>query len=208
MKLQEKIQILSVLLGSGLLVSSCFNGAQAQSSVNLKKGQLQQAGWHKSALQVQIIDDSPIVNDLRRPAAQDRGFEIPIGAPGGGNRIPEGGIPLGSGPTSVRMSPNALPTAGFGSNIPARGILPVNGLQQAKMGGLGNKFNTPAPKSASTGVSARPLLGKPSQAARAVPASGPASYGNSYGPSGASVGGGGGSSSSTSVRATLLGRGK
>lgn len=205
MKLQVKIQYLSVLLGSGLLVSSCFSAAQAQNSVNLKKGQLQQAGWHKSALQVQIIDDSPIVNDLRRAPSQDRGYEIPIGSPGGGNRIPEGGIPLGNGPSAVRISPSSLPSAGFGSNIPARGILPAGNLQQAKMGGLGNKY-AEQQKAANTGVSARPLLGKPSHAARAVPASGPASYSNSYGPSGGSaVGGGGGSSSSSDVRGKLLG---
>ena len=198
----HKIYLASFLSICAFAVQAGFSEAKAQ-SVNIKRGQLQQAGWYKSNLQVQIVDDGPIVNDMRRAPAQDRGFEIPIGAPTGGNRIPEGGIPLGSGPAAVRMAPNTLPTAGFGSNITARGIMAPNNLQQAKMGGLGDKY-AQQQKSASTNTSARPLLGKPTAAARAVPAAGPASYSNSYGGGGAAVGTGGGSSSS--VRGKLLGK--
>lgn len=181
--------------------------ARAQQSVNLKKGQLQQASWYKSPLQVQILDDGPKVNDYRQAPANDPGYNIPIAPIGNnGGRIPEGGLPFqtGSGPVMARMGQNTLPQSGFGpSNIPARGMGPAGALPQTKMGGLGAQYAASQQKT-NTGVSARPLLNKPAAGARAVAT--PASYGSSYG----SGSGGGyssaGPSASTAVRAKLLGK--
>ncbi|MBK8223441.1 MAG: hypothetical protein IPK73_20710 [Candidatus Obscuribacter sp.] len=202
-----KMKYVPVLGAALALVLSCGSEAKAQGSVNLKKGQLQQAGWHKSPLQVQILDDGPVVKDYRTAPANDQGFNIPIAPVGnGGGRIPEGGLPFqtGSGPVMPRMQQSSLPQAGFGTNIPARGMGPAMALPQAKMGGLGNQYANQ--QKAATNVAARPVgLGKPASGMRAAAA--PASYGSSYGGSGG--GGsysGGGSSSSTSVRAKLLGK--
>ena len=174
----------------------------------MKKGALQQSTWYKSNMQVQIVDDGPVVHDYRTAPKNDPGWQIPIGPAGGDNgRIPEGGIPVGGdgGPRQMRIAPNSLPQSGFGgSNIPARGMGPANALPSTKMGGLGNAGQQ---QKTSTGVSARPI-GRPQTVSQMA---GPASYGNNYGGgSGPAYGGGGNSSTSTNVsgklRSSLLGK--
>jgi hypothetical protein len=196
--------LLTISAALALVLNTALTGAaNAQNSVNVKKGQLQQTGWYKSNMQVQIVDDGPVVHDYRTAPANDPGFQIPIGPAGSNNgRIPEGGIPLGGdGPRMPRIERNNLPQSGFGpSNIPARGMGPATALPGTKMGGLGNKPQTGGPQ-ATTGVSARPLLHPQTTSQVASPAS----YGGSGGGQGVSYGGGGNSSTSLGVRAKLLG---
>jgi len=198
-----------MLITVGAIAALCLNTftteAKAQgSSVNVKKGQLQQTGWYKSNMQVQIVDDGPIVHDYRTAPSNDPGYQIPIGPAGANNgRIPEGGIPLGDGgPRQMRLERNTLPQSGFGpSNIPARGMGPANALPQTKMGGLGGNGSSGQQKT-TTGTSARPI-GRPSTVSASA---GPAAYGSNYGGGqGANYGGGGSSSTSLGVRAKLLG---
>jgi len=194
------------LIAASAVMALCLNAftseAQAQ-SVNVKKGQLEHATWYKSNMQVQIVDDGPIVHDYRQGPQNDPGFQIPIGPAGANNnRIPEGGIPLGDGPRQVRMERSALPQSGFGaSNIPARGMGPAVALPGTKMGGLGGQGGGGGQKS-TTGVSARPISRPGTTSAAASPAAYTGGYGSG---GGANYGGGGGGSSSTSVRAKLLG---
>lgn len=208
MKLEVINKKYLIVLGACLAALSISDAAYAQGSVNLKKGQLQQAGWYKSPLQVQILDDGPKVADYRTAPSNDNGFNIPIAPMGNnGGRIPEGGLPFqtGSGPVQVRMQQNTLPQSGFGgSNIPARGMGPMTALPGTKMGGLGAQYANQ--QKANTQVSARPVgLGKPSMVgAKAAPVA--ASYGGSYGAGAGGGYSGGGSSTSTSVRAKLLGK--
>lgn len=201
------LTVLGAVLGLAVF-SQVEASAQNAGSINIKKNQLQQAGWHKSPLQVQILDDGPVIKDYRTAPASDQGYNIPLAPTGNnGGRIPEGGLPFntGSGPVTPRIQTPNLPQAGFGSNIPARGMGPATALPGVKMGGLGNQY-AQQQQSKST-VAARPVgLGKPASGMRAAAA--PASYGSSYGGSGGGGGyyGGGGSSSSTAVRAKLLGK--
>jgi hypothetical protein len=195
-----------LLVAVSAVVALCLNSfgsaANAQGSVNVKKGQLQQTGWYKSNMQVQIVDDGPVVHDYRTAPANDPGFQIPVGPAGANNgRIPEGGIPLGDagGPRMPRIERNTLPQSGFGSsNIPARGMGPATALPGTKMGGLGNQG---AQQKTSTGVAARPI-GRPQTVSQVAS---PASYGGSGGGQGVNYGGGGSSSTSLGVRAKLLG---
>lgn len=207
MKLMTGSKYLMVA-GAVLASLSLCEEAKAQNSVNLKKGQLQQAGWYKSPLQVQILDDGPKVSDYRTAPSNDNGYNIPIAPMGNnGGRIPEGGMPFqtGSGPVQARMQQSALPQSGFGgSNIPARGMGPAMALPAAKMGGLGAQYANQ--NKASTNVNARPVgLGKPAAVtAKSAPTA--ASYGGSYGAGSGGGYGGSGGSTSTAVRAKLLGK--
>src|SRR5476651_2084808 len=113
----------SAVLALGL--NTFASEAKAQTSVNVKHGQLEHATWYKSNTQLQIVDDGPIVHDYRTAPKNDPGFQVPIGPVGNNSgQIPEGGMPLGGdGPRAVRMEQNSLPKSGFGpSNIPARGM--------------------------------------------------------------------------------------
>jgi len=191
-----------ILVGVSAVMALCLNtfGSEAKAqSVNVKKGQLEHTTWYKSNMQVQIVDDGPIVHDYRQAPAKDPGFQIPIGPAGANsNQIPEGGIPLGDGPRQVRMEHSALPQSGFGSsNIPARGMGPASNLPATKMGGMGGNGG---PKTG-TGTSAR-AIGRPGITSQAAS---PAAYSGGGGSAGPTYGGGGSSSSSTSVRAKLLG---
>lgn len=205
MKLNNSGWMPVALAATAFALTSFTSQAQAQGSVTLKKGQLQQAGWYKSAPQIQIVDDGPIVHDYRTAPQQDQGFQIPIGPAGNNGRIPEGGIPLGSGQNMVRMAPSTLPQAGFGTNIPASGMGPARALPSTKMGNLGNQYA--AQQQANERVSARPIgLGRPVSAqAGPARAASPASYGGGYG-TGAGGYSGGGGGANTSVRAKLLGK--
>lgn len=207
----KKHKFYLVMTTGALVLSALTSSAQAQSpSVSLKKGQLQQAGWYKSAPQVQIVDDGPVVHDYRTAPHEDQAYQIPIGPAGTSGRIPEGGIPLGNGgPQMMRMAPNSLPQSGFGTNMPARGMGPARALPGTEMGQLGKQYAAEQRRSAQNNVSARPIgLGRGNSAAAApnrMASSSPASYGAAY------HGSGGGyqapsSSSSASVRAKLLGK--
>lgn len=205
--LKNRYFYLAALTAGAFALTAVTSAGHAQNgTVNLKKGQLQQAGWHKSNLQIQIVDDGPIVNDLRRAPQEDRGYQIPIGPAGGGNRIPEGGIPLGSGPVQMRVAPNSLPQAGFGSNIPANGMGPARALPGTEMGQLGKQYAAEQKRNSQNNVSARPIgLGRPASAAAAPNRiASPASYGPAY----KSSGGGyvAQQSSSASLRGKLLGK--
>lgn len=116
-----------------LALLGCANPASAQQSVTLRKGQLQQAGWFKAPLNVQITDERPRVRDLRHGDEEAQDFVIPIGpVPGsssGGNH-------------SVRMMSNHLTPSGFQTNISAqKNVRPLN---QVKMGGLTPTAAAPA----------------------------------------------------------------
>ncbi len=204
---------LTALAAVAAFVCSASNGASAQnSSVTMKKGQLQQAGWFKSAPQIQIVDDGPVVHDLRTAPAQDQSYQLPIGPAGANGRIPEGGIPLGNGggPMQMRVAPNNLPQAGFSSNVPARGMGPARALPGTEMGQLGKQYAADQRRAAQSSVSARPIGRRSGQSAVAAPnriASPAAAYSGGY----QSSGGGyvaPSSSSSTSLRGVLLGKGK
>lgn len=197
---------LAALTAGAFALTAVTSAGHAQGTVNLKKGQLQQAGWHKSALQVQIVDDGPIVHDYRTAPQEDKPYQIPIGPAGGGGRIPEGGIPLGNGgPQQMRVAPNALPQASFGTNMPARGMAPARALPGTEMGQLGKQYAAEQRRSQNN-VSARPIgLGRPVSAAAAPNRiASPASYGPAY----KSSGGGyvAQQSTSASLRGKLLGK--
>jgi hypothetical protein len=206
MKSENKRWIFVVVSAVLALCLNTFSSeAKAQTSVNVRKGQLEHATWYKSNTQLQIVDDGPIVHDYRTAPKNDPGFQIPIGPTGnGGGQIPEGGIPLGGdGPRQARMEQSSLPRSGFGpSNIPSRGMGPMNALPGTKMGGLGGNGASGAGNHATTGVSARPILHPGINSATASPAA----YNGSYsGAPAANYGGGGGGSSSSDVRGKLLG---
>ncbi len=204
MKSENKRWILMTMSAALALCLSTFSSAaNAQNSVNVKKGQLQQSTWYKSNMQVQIVDDGPVVHDYRTAPKNDPGFQIPIGPVGSNDgRIPEGGIPLGGdGPRTPRIERSNLPQSGFGpSNIPARGMGPATALPGTKMGGLGGA-GKPQGNQTSTGVSARPIGRSPITSQSASPAA----YSGGGGGQGVSYGGGGNSSTSLGVRAKLLG---
>lgn len=128
-----------------LALLSCANPAGAQQSVTLRKGQLQQAGWYKAPLNVQITDERPRVSDFRHGEEAEQNFVIPLG--------PVPGSPSG-GNQSVRMLSNHLTPSGFQTNISAqKNVRPLN---QVKMGGL-----TPAAASARPIGSSRAPVTKP-----------------------------------------------
>ncbi|MBP9091872.1 hypothetical protein KBI23_12680 [bacterium] len=117
-----------------LALLSCTNPAGAQQSVTLRKGQLQQAGWFKAPLNVQITDERPRVRDLRHADEAEQNFVIPIGP-----------VPSSSsgGNQSVRMMSNHLTPSGFQTNISAqKNVRPLN---QVKMGGLTPAAAPPRP---------------------------------------------------------------
>ena len=118
--------IRAIVLAIVGLTVSCNCEAQAQNqSVTLKRDALQQVEPFHARKQVQIIDESPIVTDLRRAPQQDV-YNIEVG-PG----------PAGQAPRvfSIKAGgPGSLPFAGTTSNIPAGGMRPVGNLPSTKMG--------------------------------------------------------------------------
>ena len=102
----------------------CSGAAHAQ-SITIQKGALQQAEHHTSRRQIQIIDESPIVHDLRRAPQQDI-YNVEIG-PGPAAQAPRVFTIKSSGPGS-------LPFAGTTSNIPAGGMRPTSNLSPTTMG--------------------------------------------------------------------------
>jgi len=211
-KIYERNCKLNLAMLATLAAFVCSAGsAKAQnSSVTMKKGQLQQAGWFKSAPQIQIVDDGPVVHDLRTAPAQDQSYQLPIGPAGSNGRIPEGGIPLGNGggPMQMRVAPNNLPQAGFQSAIPARGMGPARALPGTEMGQLGKQYAAEQRRNAQSSVSARPIGRHNAPSATAAPnrIASPSAYTGGYGNGGGYVAPS--SSSSTSTRAVLLGKGK
>lgn len=116
-----------------LALLGCANPASAQQSVTFRKGQLQQAGWFKAPLNVQITDERPRVRDLRHADEPEQNFVIPIGP------VPSSSS---SGNQSVRMMSNHLTPSGFQTNISAqKNVRPLN---QVKMGGLTPTAASPA----------------------------------------------------------------
>ncbi len=118
----KSLTTLAALAALGLL--NCAP-AEAQQTVTLRKNQLQQVGWFKAPLNVQITDERPHVSDLRRADEGPQNFVIPVGP---------GPTAKASGNQGVRMMSNHLTPSGFQTNISAAN--PVRQLSPAKMGGL------------------------------------------------------------------------
>src|SRR5208283_1552020 len=70
---------LALLTVAFILAVCCPSQARAQgTSVTLHQGQLHQAGWHKTPLQIQILDERPRVKDLRTPEPAPDQYVMPI----------------------------------------------------------------------------------------------------------------------------------
>jgi len=108
-----------------LIVFFAANPVGAQNSITYKKGQLEQVKSYTSRPILQIVNEEPIVHDLRHGAEPAPNYIIPL-------------TPLpGATSASTKMlqvSPSRLSAAGFQTNIGAR--QPVRALNQVKMGGL------------------------------------------------------------------------
>jgi hypothetical protein len=150
-----------------LLLLSCTDPpAQAQTSVTLKKGQLEQVKQFQARREYQIIDESPVVKDLRQPKESGPNYVINVG-PG----------PTSSAPGTVVLTPerNNLAPSGFQTQIPARGFSKP-GLAPATMGG--HAPTDAVARAGKQGGGTRPLMSTSGKVAQQSPptATAPASY--------------------------------
>lgn len=177
-----KVLPLLLLLSVGLSNSQAL--AQGGGGYKIRKDALEKVQWYHAPREIQILDDRPVINDMRggQPSSM-----APSAAPMSLN-----GTPLNAAP---------LPKSGFGaSNIP------IGGFAAGKPLPAGSSTNMLAGKMAKPQAMGRPgsLLKstRGSQAAMQPMSAGPArtaTYGGSYSaPSGGGMGGGS-TQSSTSV---------
>ena len=122
--------VASFITCAGLQPAHAQYAANSGGSIKIKKDALEQVTWFKGRRHIQIVDESAVVSDLRR--AKDNGvIEVNIPpAPKGSSAmstIPAGGLKL-PGAGTILVSLPALPSAGFGSNIPALGVAPSKSL--------------------------------------------------------------------------------
>jgi hypothetical protein len=107
----------------------CAGAASAQNqTVTIHKDALQKVEPYHARRQIQIIDESPIVSDLRRAPQQPDQFNIQIG-PG----------PAAQAPRIITIKaggPGSLPFAGTTSNIPSGGMRAPGNLAPTHMGVL------------------------------------------------------------------------
>lgn len=130
-----------------LVVIVLLLGSSSQAfAQQVNKKALEKANWYSSPREFQIIDDRPVVKDLREPS-QPAGT-VDLGSPAGGaqaganSTIPAGGLHLG--PPSVRAASDGLPRSAFGSNIPSGGLAPAGGLPSAGTRSYASSLSAPA----------------------------------------------------------------
>lgn len=125
----------AVALGLSLVVCVVSAGAQHGSNaksvgVKVDRDNLPQVTPYRSPLQVDIVDDGPIIKDRRRRAVNQQ-YQIQIEplAPEESQttvfRVPgssgNGGTARGGAPGTITLDPLQPPPATFGTNIPAGG---------------------------------------------------------------------------------------
>lgn len=149
-----KLYIAALSTGAALVLSAATSAGHAQGSFTIKKNQLEQVSPFKARQQVQIVDESPIVTDVRRRPEAEKNYQINIPA------LSSGGPSVGSGSGVVTLNPTSrnLPSASFGSNIPAGGTGVSRSLPGVEQGHLGKQMAAEARAIKSTSV--RPI-GKP-----------------------------------------------
>lgn len=146
-----KLYLAALYTGAALVLSAATSAGYAQGSFTIKKNQLDPATPFKARQQLQIVDESPIVTDVRRKQEPEKSYQINIPASssiGGG----AGGV--------VTLNPTSrnLPAAGFSSNIPAGGTGINRNLPGVEQGHLGKQMAAEAKAIKATSV--RPI-GKP-----------------------------------------------
>jgi hypothetical protein len=197
----NKLALLAI--SSGAVVASTISPALAGPAV--RQDAMERSRFYNAPREIQILDERPVVRDFREAPSAVPSFQLPPGPQGGGNVLPQGGLPLGNAGfrTPQSSSPIGLPRADFGhaqSNIPSslgapRGL--PKGTQTGVMG------NLPAPK---LGARPAPPMARNPVAAAPVRQAAPQqmmSYGPGYG-SAPSVGSANASRSSTNLRGSLL----
>ncbi len=155
------------------LMASAFAPAQAQNSVTLKRDQLETVRPFQARRQIQIIDESPEVKDLRRPKETGPNYVINVG-PGPASASSGGTVVL----TPERSS---LTPAGFQSQIPAAGFSKP-GLTPVTLGGHAPTGD--AARGGKPGGGARPLMSTSGKLTAQLPptASAPLVYRKTEGP--------------------------
>ncbi len=145
-----KLYIAALSTGAALVLSAATSAGHAQGSFTVKKNQLEQVSPFKARQQVQIVDESPIVTDVRRKPEAEKNYQINIPALSGGGS--SGGV------VTINPTSRNLPSASFGSNIPAGGTGVNRNLPGVEQGHLGKQMAAEA--NAIKATSVRPI-GKP-----------------------------------------------
>lgn len=175
-----KLYLAALSTGAALVLSAATCAGYAQGGFTIKKNQLEQVTPYKARQQVQIVDETPIVTDVRRKQEPEKSYQINIPA------LSTGGT---GGVVTLNPTSRNLPSAGFNSNIPAGGTGVNRNLPGVEQGHLGKQMAADAKAMKSTAVR---QIGKPgSKPAIAAPQistpSSPAAY-SSYKTSGGSAG--------------------
>ena len=173
---------------------------------------LEKVRWYNAPRQIQILNEDPVVKDLRTADQPARTIEIQL-APvprqaGAAATLSPGGLQIGPANQMVRSAapgsgPASLPKARLGSNIPARSA--GSGASLPK----GNSTNMLAGKFASNPIgsgagASRSGASKPAVARLTKPAAPPiASYSDGYGPVSRSAAGSSAMQTTTAVSAVL-----
>jgi len=125
----QKFSLCTLALCAALFTN--ISAAQAQNSVKLHRGDLQQAGWYHAPVSIQITDERARVKDLRQPDEAPQDIIIPIGPVGSA-------APNSVGGSGVKMVRSNLTPANFGSqsNISARKPYDSASLPATRSGGL------------------------------------------------------------------------
>jgi len=145
-----KLYVAALSTGAALVLSAATSAGHAQGGFTIKKNQLEQVSPFKARQQVQIVDESPIVTDVRRKPEAEKNYQINIPALSSGG--PSGGV------VTINPTSRNLPSASFGSNIPAGGTGVNRNLPGVEQGHLGKQMAAEANAIKSTSV--RPI-GKP-----------------------------------------------
>ena len=165
-----KLYIAALSTGAALVLSAATSAGHAQGSFAVKKNQLEQVSPFKARQQVQIVDESPIVTDVRRKPEAEKIYQINLPALSSGGS--SGGV------VTINPTSRNLPSATFESQIPAGGIGVNRNLPGVERGHLGKQLAAEARAIKSTSV--RPI-GKPGvkpvlSAPQASTSSSPAAY--------------------------------
>lgn len=147
--------------------------AQAQGGIYVDTKSLPVVKPYKAPLQIDIVNDGPIINDKRRPQAGPNLLRINIPAvPQGQATVTDVNLPAASngggngGGGSVTIDTNQLPQSGFESNMGSLGRR--NNLPDTKMGVMQNKTVTGHLKPPANGVR-KPLRIRPNPNDNASP---------------------------------------
>jgi len=121
---KQILQPLLALLAASLPFTA--SPAEAQTVVNIKRDQLEQVKPHTARRQIQILDESPVVTDLRHPRENSPTYAINLSPLGGSNGQP--------GVIMLTPERSGLPQSGFQSQIPVGGLIKPR-LPGTTMGG-------------------------------------------------------------------------